>query len=152
MTKWLSESQQTNWRAWLAASTLLHDQLNRDLQATENLTMADYEILVRLSDAPQRRIRMSELAEITLSSRSRLSHQVDRMEKAGLVTREVCDSDRRGQHCIMTDQGWTTLEAAAPSHVASVREHFVDILTDEEYRALGKACQKIVAHLESHNS
>ena len=130
---------------------MLHDQLNRDLQADQGLTIADYEILVRLSDAPERQIRMSELAEITLSSRSRLSHQIDRMEKAGLVSREICDADRRGQNCILTDKGWKTLVTAAPSHVESVREHFVDLLTDAEYSALGKACEKIVRHLESNN-
>lgn len=147
MTKWLSEPQQKVWRNWLAASSLLHDQLNSELQESDGLTMADYEILVRLSDSPDRRIRMSDLAEITLSSRSRLTHQIDRMEKAGLVTRQACADDRRGQHCVMTDKGWKTLVAAAPNHVESVRAHFVDILTAEEYAALGKATAKIAAHL-----
>jgi DNA-binding MarR family transcriptional regulator len=147
MTKWLSEPQQKVWRNWLAASSLLHNQLNSELQESDGLTMADYEILVRLSDSPDRRIRMSDLAEITLSSRSRLTHQIDRMEKAGLVTRQACADDRRGQHCVMTDKGWKTLVAAAPNHVESVRAHFVDILTAEEYAALGKATAKIAAHL-----
>ena len=80
MTRWLTEDEQRSWRAWLAASLLLQDRLNRDLQEQTGMTMADYEILVRLSEAPDRRIRMSELAELTLSSRSRLSHQIDRME------------------------------------------------------------------------
>ena len=147
MTKWLTEPQQKVWRNWLAASSLLHEQLNSELQESDGLTMADYEILVRLSDAPDRRIRMSDLAQITLSSRSRLTHQIDRMEKAGLVTRQACSDDRRGQHCVMTDKGWKTLVAAAPHHVESVRAHFVDILTAEEYAALGKATAKIAAHL-----
>ena len=147
MTKWLSEPQQKVWRNWLAASSLLHEQLNSELQESDGLTMADYEILVRLSDAPDRRIRMSDLADITLSSRSRLTHQIDRMEQAGLVSRIACKDDRRGQHCVMTDKGWKTLVAAAPNHVAGVREHFVDILTADEYAALGKAVAKIAAHL-----
>ena len=90
MTRWLSEEEQRHWRAWLAASLLLNDRLSRDLQEQHDLTIADYEILVWLSEAPDRRLRMSELARRALSSRSRLSHQIDRMERAGLVTREVC--------------------------------------------------------------
>ncbi len=147
MTKWLSDEQQQYWRAWLAASTLLEDQLNRELLDSHGLTMADYEILVRLSDSPDRRIRMSELAAITLSSRSRLTHQINRMENAGFVTREACEDDRRGQLCVMTEHGWKTLVAAAPAHVTSVRTHFVDVLTPEEYLALGRAAEKIAAHL-----
>lgn len=149
MTKWLNDQQQKHWRAWLAASTLLEDQLNRELQESHGLTMADYEILVRLSDSPERKIRMSDLAAITLSSRSRLTHQINRMEDAGFVTREACEDDRRGQLCAMTNLGWKTLVAAAPSHVASVRNHFVDVLTAEEYAALGRAAEKIAAHLDA---
>ncbi len=149
MTKWLSEKQQQHWRAWLTATTLLDEQLNRELQESHGLTGADYEILVRLSDTPERRIRMSELAAKTLSSRSRLTHQINRMEKAGLVTREACEDDKRGQLCVMTDLGWKTLVAAAPAHVTSVRQHFVDILTNEEFAALGRASEKLAKHLES---
>lgn len=147
MTKWLSEPQQKIWRNWLAATFLLHEQLNAELQETDGLTMADYEILVRLSDQEDRRIRMSDLAAITLSSRSRLTHQIDRMEKAGLVKRVACEDDRRGQNCVMTEKGWKTLVAAAPNHVESVRRNFVDVLTAEEYAALGKATAKIVQRL-----
>ena len=149
MTKWLNDEQQKHWRAWIAATTLLSDQLNRELQSSCGLTLADYEILVRLSDAPDRKIRMSDLASITLSSRSRLTHQINRMEEAGLVTREACPDDRRGQLCAMTNQGWKTLVAAAPAHVASVRAHFVDVLRTEEYAALGRAAGKIAAHIDS---
>lgn len=151
MTKWLTEPQQKIWRNWLTATSLLHEQLNTELQETDGLTMADYEILVRLSDTDDRRIRMSDLAELTLSSRSRLTHQVDRMEKAGLVKRVACEDDRRGQHCVMTDKGWKTLVAAAPHHVESVRKNFVDVLTAEEYAALGRATAKIAARLAQEN-
>ena len=149
MTKWLSAEQQKQWRAWLSASTLLADRLNRDLLADSGLTLADYEILVRLSDAPTRTIRMSDLAELTLSSRSRLTHQIDRMEQAGLVERRACSEDKRGQNCTMTDKGWKTLVASAPSHVTSVRAHLVDLLSPAEFAALGRACQKVADHLES---
>jgi DNA-binding MarR family transcriptional regulator len=149
MTKWLTKDQQANWRAWITTSTLLDEQLSRELQETHGLTITDYEILVRLSETKERSVRMSELADKTLLSRSRLSHQIDRMERAGLVERTVCADDRRGQLCVLTDKGWKTLVAAAPDHVAGVRAHFVDVLTDAEYNALGKALKKVADHLES---
>lgn len=149
MTRWLSGDEQRSWRAWLSATILLHDRLSRDMQAEHGLTMADYEILVRLSEVDDRRMRMSELAEVTLSSRSRLSHQVDRMERAGLVERQSCEQDRRGAFAVLTDQGWDTLVAAAPDHVESVRRHLVDQLSAEEFAALGAACQRVADRLES---
>ena len=148
MTRWLDPDQQRSWRAWISCSQLLGDRLGRDLVDATGLSMADYEILVRLSEQPERRMRMSELAQATLSSRSRLSHQIDRMEQAGLVQRETCDSDKRGLNAVMTEHGWDVLVAAAPSHVASVREHFVDVLTPEEFEALGAACAKVVERLQ----
>ena len=149
MTKWLTKDQQANWRAWITTSTLLQEQLSRELQESHGLTITDYEILVRLSETKERSVRMSELADKTLLSRSRLSHQIDRMERAGLVERTVCADDRRGQLCVLTDKGWKTLVAAAPDHVAGVRSHFVDVLTEAEYNALGNALKKVASHLES---
>ncbi len=148
MTHWLSEAEQVSWRAWLSANLLVPDRLGRDLQAEAGLTLADYEILVRLSEAPERRVRMSDLASQTLSSRSRLSHQIDRMEKARYVRREECEDDRRGFYAVLTDHGWDTLVAAAPIHVASVRRRLVDVLTQEEFAQLGRINAKIVAALE----
>jgi DNA-binding MarR family transcriptional regulator len=149
MTRWLNQEQQKHWRAWIATSTLLTDRLSRELQDANGLTINDYEILVRLSESDGRAMRMSELASQTLLSRSRLSHQIDRMEKAGLVERTVCTTDRRGQVAQLTDLGWQTLVKAAPEHVESVRKHFVDILSGEEFAALGAALRKIADHLES---
>lgn len=149
MTRWLTEDEQRSWRAWLSASTLLYDRLNRELQAQHGLTMADYEILVRLSESPDRRMRMSDLAEVTLSSRSRLSHQIDRMVKAGLVERQQCEADRRGAFAVLTETGWTTLVAAAPDHVEGVRAHLVDQLSAREFAALGASCRKIADPLEA---
>jgi DNA-binding MarR family transcriptional regulator len=143
MTRWLTEDEQESWRAWLAASVLLQDRLNRDLQEQHGLTIADYEILVRLSESPDRRMRMSDLATTTLSSRSRLSHQVDRMVKAGLVERQACEADRRGAFAVLTPLGWDTLVSAAPDHVESVRTHLLDPLTAKEFAALGAACTKV---------
>ncbi len=149
MTQWLNAEQQQHWRAFLAASMLLSDRLSRELQAEHGLSLADYEILVRLSESEGRRLRMSQLADSTLASRSRLSHQVDRMERAGLVAREPCEDDRRGANAVLTEQGWAVLVAAAPSHVAGVRAHLVDLLSDEEFRALGQACAIVADHLQS---
>ena len=147
MTRWLSGEQQQHWRAYITATTLLEERLARELQAAHGLTMADYEILVRLSDSPTRRLRMSQLAERSLASRSRLSHQIDRMEKAGLVRREPCEEDRRGANAALTDHGWDVLVVAAPAHVESVRRHLVDVLSDQEFAALGRSCAKIADHL-----
>ena len=147
MTQWLTAEEQASWRAWLSASQLLNDCLTRELQTSHGLTMADYEILVRLSESPERRIRMSELASLTLNSRSRLSHQIDRMAKAGLVERQVCDEDRRGAFASLTETGWDALVAAAPDHVRGGREHLVDVLTAEEFAALGRACAIIADRL-----
>jgi DNA-binding MarR family transcriptional regulator len=149
VTKWLTAEQQDNWRAWLSASQLLADRLNRELHDQHGLTMADYEILVRLSEAPGRRMRMSDLAGVTLSSRSRLSHQIDRMVKAGMVERQVCADDRRGAFAAMTEHGWQSLVNAAPDHVQSVRRHLVDQLSAEDFAALGIACQQVADHLNA---
>jgi DNA-binding MarR family transcriptional regulator len=140
MTRWLTEDEQRLWRGWLAASMLLPERLNRDLQEQHGLTGTDYQVLVELSESPERRMRMSTLAERTQLSRSRLSHQIDRMTKDGLVTRQECAQDGRGMFAVMTEQGWETIVAAAPDHVESVRRHLVDRLTPEQFEAFGQAC------------
>jgi DNA-binding MarR family transcriptional regulator len=148
-TRWLTADQQASWRAYIAATTLLQERLSRELQAAHGLTISDYEILVRLSESPDRRLRMSGLAEHTLSSRSRLSHQIDRLEKAGLVERQACETDRRGANAVLTDVGFALLVEAAPTHVRGVREHLLDQLTDREFAALGKACAQVADHLRT---
>ena len=149
MTRWLNKEQQKHWRAYLAMSTMLEEQLSRELQAKFGITITDYEIMVRLSESENREIRMSELADQVMLSRSRLSHQIDRMVKAGFVTRQACADDRRGQLATLTDVGFQALVDAAPAHVAGVREHFVDLLTDAEYNALGLAAAKVAEHLDT---
>ena len=147
MTNWLDVDQQRHWRAYIAATTLLHEQLSRELQDEHGISIGDYEILVRLSEAPDRTLRMSHLADSTLASRSRLSHQIDRLEKAGVVRRQACDEDRRGQNAILADEGFALLVAAAPTHVTGVRKHLVDLLTEEQFSALGRACEIIAENL-----
>jgi DNA-binding MarR family transcriptional regulator len=148
MTRWLTTDQQSYWRDYVAATELLQDRLSRELQATHGLTLADYEILVRLSESQDRALRMSQLADVTLSSRSRLSHQIDRMEKTGLVRREACEHDRRGANAVLTEHGWQVLVAAAPTHVGGVREHLLDVLSEKEFAALGHALGKVAEHLQ----
>ncbi len=144
VTRWLSHDEQVLWRAWLTAITLVPERLSRELQDEFGINMSDYDILVRLSESDEHALRMSELANKTLVSRSRLTHQVDRLERAGLVTRRVCEQDARGLIAQMTDKGWELLQRAAHSHVNSVREHLVDVLTPAEFEALGKASEKLV--------
>ena len=147
-TRWLSAEQQAAWRTWLTAQMLLADAFERDLKTTSDLSMAEYEVLVQLSETPDRRLRMSELASRTLASRSRLSHQISRMESDGLVIREECQTDKRGWWAVLTDRGFEVLAAAAPLHVASVRRHLVDVLDDEEFATLGRVLGKVVAPLQ----
>ena len=152
MTKWLNKEQQKDWRSWIAASTLLPYQLSKELQLKHGMTITDYEILVHLSESPDRCMRMSELADRVLLSRSRLTHQIDRMERAGLIARASCPGDKRGQLATMTEVGWQKLVTAAPDHVTNVRKHMVDILTPAEFDQLGKSLAKVAAHLKSLNS
>ena len=152
MTRWLNDDQQAAWRAWIAASLLLPDRLSRDLQDDAGISLADYEILVHLSESTEQRLRMSELADLTLSSRSRLSHQIDRLSDAGFVDRQPCSEDRRGSFAVLTERGWDFLVQAAPVHVASVREHLVDVLTPEEFATLGRICDKGAERLRPSGS
>lgn len=137
-TRWLSEDEQCTWRAFLAAMRLLTDELDRELQRDANMPHTYYEILVALSEAPARRLRMNQLADLCQSSRSRLSHAVSRLEEAGWVRREACPTDKRGAEAVMTDAGYAAIEAAAPGHVEAVRRHLFDVLTDEQVRQLGE--------------
>ncbi|MEU3222295.1 MarR family transcriptional regulator [Streptomyces sp. NPDC006976] len=145
-TRWLSDAEQCAWRTHLDVSRLLMHQLEKDLQPF-GLTNNDYEILVNLSESPDRRMRMSDLAGATLQSKSRLSHQITRMESAGLVRREHCESDRRGLFAVLTDEGAGTMRKVAPHHVASVRKHFMDLLTPDALAELHAALTPVAEHL-----
>ncbi|TLP55205.1 MarR family transcriptional regulator [Microbispora tritici] len=145
--RWLTPHEQRAWRAHLAAHRLLFLQLDRELQGS-GLSLNDYEILVNLSESPGRRMRMSELADATIQSRSRLSHQISRMEAAGLVTREECEDDRRGTFAVLTDQGWETIRRVAPDHVDSVRRHFIDLMTPEQVSELEQIYAPVIDHLQ----
>lgn len=145
---WLSDAEQRAWRTHLDVSRLLMYQLERDLQPF-GLTNNDYEILVNLSESPDHRVRMSELAHRTRQSKSRLSHQITRLETASLVRRESCESDKRGLFAVLTEQGWDTMRNVAPHHVASVRRHFIDLLTPQELEDLQKSLSAVAEHLHA---
>ncbi|NLE72687.1 MAG: MarR family transcriptional regulator [Actinomycetales bacterium] len=145
---WLSAEQQRHWRAVILGTARLTEALSRQLERDAGLSLSEYEILVRLSEAADRTLRMSELAAAVVHSRSRLTHAVGRLEQRGLVARRPCPEDRRGVNCVMTDEGYAVLEAAAPGHVREVRAQLVDRLTDEEFRALGAAMAKVAPDAE----
>jgi DNA-binding MarR family transcriptional regulator len=144
--RWLNPREMKAWRSYIIASRRLLDALDSDLEG-HDLTMADYEVMAQLSDAPGRRMRMSELADLAMLSKSRLSHRMKVMEKAGWVRREECMEDRRGYWAVMTDKGWKAIVAAAPSHVNSVRSRFIDQLSVKEQEALAGIFGHVTAEL-----
>lgn len=145
---WLDETEQAVWRGYISVMRLLPDRLNASLARGHGLSLIDYEVLARLSEAPLRRIRMTELAEGALLSKSRLSHQISRMEKEGLVRREPCETDGRGFFAVLTDAGWDKLLAAVPTHVADVREAFITPLSREQLVAFGDILNVLAKGLE----
>ena len=144
--RWLSAEEQQAWRATVHMSQLLMRQLDRDLEV-HGLNSHDYEILVVLSEAPDNRLRMTELADATSQSRSRLSHQISRMEARGLVRRDNCEGDKRGTFAVLTATGVEAIERAAPDHVEHVRRHFIDRLTPRQLDEISEAFQPIVEYL-----
>src|SRR5579862_3818099 len=112
ITRWLDQDDQRTWRTFMLATKLLWDQLEREIDLGTDVPSAYYEVLVRLSEAPERRLRMSDLADQSQSSRSRLSHSLARLEALGWIQREVCESDRRGAYAVLTEDGFRALEAA----------------------------------------
>ncbi len=147
--RWLDEDEQRTWRAYLTSTQLLFDQLDRELQRDGGIPHGYYEILVRLSESPGRRLRMSELAHCSLSSRSRISHAVARLEEAGWVHRECDPSDARGSIAVLTDEGFAALAAAAPGHVEGVRTHLLDQLTPDQVRQLRAISEAVLSHLSA---
>jgi len=144
--RWLTDDEQQAWRATVHLSQLLLRQLDRDLNA-HGLNGHDYEILVELSEAPDYRLRMTDLADATSQSRSRLSHQVSRMEKRGLVRRDECEGDKRGTFAVLTKEGMNAIERVAPYHVENVRRHFIDRLTPRQLDEIRVSFQPVVDYL-----
>lgn len=147
-TPWLTAPQQRVWRSFLGGTTLLMDHLDRDLRAEHDLSMAEYEILVRLSEAPDRSIRMAALAAALSHSRSRITHTIARLEKDGFVFRGQCSTDGRGVSAILTDEGFAALEAAAHTHVRGVHAHLVEHATPEEFEVVGRVMERVINDLD----
>lgn len=134
--RWLEPGEQEAWRAYLVGTLSLYDVLDRQLQRDSGINHAYYEILVHLSEAADHELRMSDLAARLLSSRSRLSHAVARLEERGWVERTACATDRRGQVARLTPAGYQALVEAAPGHVAAVRRHLIDVLSPQQLEQL----------------
>lgn len=137
--QWLDPEQQRAWRAYMEGSQRLLADLNRQLQRDCDLSLAEYRILVKLSESTRHALRMSDLADGVLSSRSRLTHQIRRMETQRLVRRIAAEGDGRGVVAEITEEGLRRLRAAAPGHVAAVRRYFVDLLSPQQLTAVGAA-------------
>lgn len=150
--RWLDDVELGAWRAFLVAATRVDEALDRDLQQAFGRSLAEYEVLVHLSEAPERRMRMAELAEQSLQSRSRLTHTVDRLEACGIVERRPCEDDRRGTWAVLTDRGVALLEEMAPVHVESVRRRLLDPMDRAELEVLGRALAKVVEALGAPGS
>jgi DNA-binding MarR family transcriptional regulator len=145
--RWLDPAERGVWLSWVFATRLLWEELERDLQRDAEMGFSYYDILVCLSESPGRTRRMSELADVTQSSRSRLSHAIGRLEELGWIRREACSTDRRGANAVLTDEGFAALEAAAPHHVESVRQHLFDQLTAEQLEQLRAINLRLLEHL-----
>jgi DNA-binding MarR family transcriptional regulator len=144
---WLSAEEERAWRAYRRMRTLLDLQIARDLARDSHLSESDYDVLSTLTEKPDRNWRASELAAQLLWSTSRLAHHLGRMEGRGLIARGECAEDGRGATVTLTGAGWAALQAAAPEHVASVRRHFIDLLTPSEVQAVAAVAGKVLAHL-----
>ena len=143
---WLTADEEEAWRAFTRLAKMLTRQLDRDLHPL-GLSLHDYEILVELSDAPGHQLRMTELADRTAQSRSRLSHQFSRMEDKELVRREECTGDKRGTFAVITPRGRAIIERIAPSHVDSVRRHFIDQMCPGHLTVLTDAYEPVLDRL-----
>ncbi|MBA4866556.1 MarR family transcriptional regulator [Streptomyces sp. PSKA54] len=148
-TRWLNEEEKRAWTAFTTAHALLYRHLEQRLKRDFGLSGLQYEILARLSGAPDRELRMAELACALVNSKSGLTYQIGQMEKAGLVRRRSCPSDERAVYAVLTDEGMALLERAAPGHVDLVRELLFDVLTPDQVRALadglGEASRRMAA-------
>jgi DNA-binding MarR family transcriptional regulator len=152
MTRWLTEDEQRAWRGLVQMTSRLDSRLNRELQQTSGLSLADYDVLVLLTEAPDGRLRVFELAEELQWEQSRLSHHLARMQRRGLVSREECTTDRRGAFVVLTDAGRDAIEKAAPGHVALVRQLVFDGLSAEQVATLESFVRRVLSRLSGPES
>jgi DNA-binding MarR family transcriptional regulator len=147
--RWLDAAEQQAWRAYLDATRLLVQVLDRQLETDAGISFTDYELLVKLSEAPERRLRMRDLADAALSTRSGMTRAVTRLERAGWVRRVECEEDRRGMYAALTPAGLAKLAATAPGHVEAVRAHVFDKLTGPQVQQLGDTCGHLADFLRT---
>ena len=140
----LSSTELSTWRTFLRAHATVTRRLEAELVAEHELPLASYDVLVQLSEAPDRRLRMTELADRVLLSRSGLTRLADRLEREGLISRQACPSDARGTLAVLTDAGLARLQAAWPTHRRGVAEHVTGRLTPDEVATLGTLLGKLV--------
>jgi DNA-binding MarR family transcriptional regulator len=149
VTRWLTPAEARAWRGYRRMRGLLDLRLARDLARDSGLSEPDYDVLSTLGETEGNRMRLTELAAHMLWQNSRLSHHIARMEQRGLVTREPCPDDGRGSLVCLAPAGRAAIGAAAPKHVGSVREHFIDLLTDDELATLAELTERVVARLRA---
>jgi DNA-binding MarR family transcriptional regulator len=150
--RWLSETEMRAWRSYVVSTLMLRQRLHRELAERHEVSLTDYEVLVCLSSKEDRRMRMTELASMLGSTKSRLSHQIGRMEADGVVRRVKDPEDKRGVAAELTDEGFAVLDQAAPTHVEGVRKHLIDLLTSDEQMAMGEAFSRVLEHLTELDS
>ncbi len=150
--RWLTAEEQATWRAYLLSNKLLDQVLDRQLQRDAGIPVSHYSILVALSETPDRRMRLSDLARSLTMSQSRVTHAMKSLEAQGFVQRTACDSDRRGAFATLTGTGFAALSAAAPGHVAAVRENLIDRLTPSQQAALRTICETLLEHFGSEDA
>jgi DNA-binding MarR family transcriptional regulator len=143
-TRWLNQEEGETWRSFMAACQAFFSAIDAQLQRDSQMPLAYYEILVRLEAAPDRTMRMTQLAEAAAASKSRISHAVARLEERGWVRRMDCPTDRRGQNAVLTDEGFAALAEAAPGHVEQVRQSLFDTLTSEQVKQLRAIAEAMI--------
>jgi DNA-binding MarR family transcriptional regulator len=147
MSRWLTEEEQRAWRGLLRMTSQLNARANRLLQEEYGISLADYEVLVALSEAPEGRLRVFEVADALAWEQSRVSHQLARMARRGLLTREGCATDARGAFAVLTTVGRGAIERAAPAHVEQVRQLVFDELSHEQVSALTEITTRVLDRL-----
>ena len=147
MSRWLTEEEQRAWRGLLRMNRQLNARMNRQLQDEYGISLADYDVLVVLSEAPEGRLRVFEVTDALAWEQSRVSHQLARMQRRGLITREGCASDARGAFAVLTAAGRATIERAAPAHVAQVRQLVFDGLSHDQLTALTEVTTLVLDRL-----
>jgi DNA-binding MarR family transcriptional regulator len=149
MSRWLTEDEQRAWRGLLQMTAQLNARMNRQLQDEAGISLADYEVLVVLSEAPEGRRRVFELAELLAWEQSRVSHQLARMQRRELVARQECPTDARGAFAVLTETGRAAIDRAALGHVETVRHLVFDGLSPDQLAALSAVSYRVLGRLQT---